>query len=82
MVSLFLLMLLMMCRNQSPFHNGLQMKIDGLNKSRNIISFALTLDEFYRISVCTSAREMWEILRVTHEGIDDVKRARRNSLIQ
>jgi len=25
---------------------------------------------------------MWEILRVTHEGIDDVKRARKNSLIQ
>jgi len=25
---------------------------------------------------------MWEILRVTHEGTDDVKRARKNSLIQ
>ncbi|XP_027932802.1 uncharacterized protein LOC114188414 [Vigna unguiculata] len=51
-------------------------------RARNIISFALTLDEFYRISVCTSAQEMWEILRVTHEGTDDVKRARKNSLIQ
>jgi len=51
-------------------------------KARNIISSALTLDEFYRISVCTSAREMWEILRVTHEGTDEVKRARKNSLIQ
>jgi len=50
-------------------------------KARNIISFALTLDEFYKISVCTSAREMWEILRVTHVGTD-VKRARKNSLIQ
>ena len=51
-------------------------------KARNIISSALTLDEFYRISVCTSAQEMWEILRVNHEGTDDVKRARKNSLIQ
>jgi len=25
---------------------------------------------------------MWEILRVTHEVKDDVKRARKNSLIQ
>jgi len=25
---------------------------------------------------------MWEILRVTHEGIDDIKRARKNSFIQ
>ena len=51
-------------------------------KGRNIISSALTLDEFYRNSVCTSAREMLEILRVTHEGTDDDKRARKNSLIQ
>ena len=42
----------------------------------------LTLDEFYRISVCISAHKMWEILRVTHEGTDDVKQARKNSLIQ
>jgi len=48
----------------------------------NIISSALTLDEFYKISVCTSAQDMWEILCVTHEGTDDVKRARKNSLIQ
>jgi len=51
-------------------------------KARNIISSALTLNEFYRISVCTSAQEMWKILRVTHEGTDDVKRALKNSLIQ
>ena len=50
-------------------------------KAINIISSSLTLDEFYRISVYTSAREMWEILQVTHEGTDDVKRARKNSLI-
>ena len=51
-------------------------------RARNIISSALTLDEFYRILVCTSAQEMWEILRVTHEGTDDVKRVWKNSLIQ
>ena len=51
-------------------------------KAINIISSALTLDEFYRISVCSSAKDMWEILRVTHEGTDDVKRARKNSLIE
>ncbi|WVZ24060.1 hypothetical protein V8G54_002604 [Vigna mungo] len=40
-------------------------------KARNIISSALTVDEFYRISICKSAQEMWEVLRVTHEGTDD-----------
>jgi len=51
-------------------------------KARNIIPSALTLDEFYRISICTNARDMWEILRVTNEVTNDVKRARKNSLIQ
>ncbi|BAT97540.1 hypothetical protein VIGAN_09100800, partial [Vigna angularis var. angularis] len=51
-------------------------------KARNIISSALTVDEFYRISICKTAQEMWEVLRVTHEGTDDVKRARKNTLIQ
>jgi len=51
-------------------------------KARNIISSALTLDEFYRISICISAQEMWEILRVTHEGTDGGKKACKNSLIQ
>ncbi|XP_047150620.1 uncharacterized protein LOC124822638, partial [Vigna umbellata] len=51
-------------------------------KARNIISFAVVLDEFYRISICKTAQEMWEVLRVTHEGIDDVKRVRKNTLIQ
>ncbi|XP_052728077.1 uncharacterized protein LOC128195062 [Vigna angularis] len=51
-------------------------------KARNIIASALTVDEFYRVSVCKTAQEMWDVLRVTHEGTDDVKRARKNSLIQ
>ncbi|WVZ00453.1 hypothetical protein V8G54_026522 [Vigna mungo] len=51
-------------------------------KARNIISSALTVDEFYRISICKTAQEIWEVLRVTHEGTNDVKRARKNTLIQ
>ncbi|WVZ17702.1 hypothetical protein V8G54_010684 [Vigna mungo] len=51
-------------------------------KVRNIISSVVVLDEFYRISVCKTAHEMWEVLRVTHEGTEDVKRARKNTFIQ
>ncbi|WVZ15722.1 hypothetical protein V8G54_013288 [Vigna mungo] len=51
-------------------------------KARNIIASALTIDEFFRISQCKSAKEMWDILEVIHEGTDEVKRARKNSLIQ
>ncbi|XP_027903654.1 uncharacterized protein LOC114163549 [Vigna unguiculata] len=51
-------------------------------RAKNIISYALILDEFYRVSVCESAKEIWDVLEVTHEGTDEVKRARKNTLIQ
>ena len=50
--------------------------------AKNIITSALNLDEFFRVSQCSSAKEMWDILEVTHEGTSDVKRARKHALIQ
>ena len=47
-------------------------------KARNIIASALTIDEFFKISQCKSAKEMWDVLEVTHEGTYEVKRARKN----
>jgi len=40
------------------------------------------MDEFFRVSQCNSAKEMWEVLEVTHEGTNDVKLWRKHSLIQ
>jgi len=40
------------------------------------------MDEFFHVSQCKSAKEMWEVLEVTHEGTNDVKRARKHALIQ
>jgi len=50
--------------------------------AKNIITSALNSDEFLRISQCSSAKEMWDTLEVTHEGTNDVKRARKHTLIQ
>ncbi|XP_068504427.1 uncharacterized protein [Phaseolus vulgaris] len=50
--------------------------------AKNIKTSTLNMDEFFRVSQCNSAKEMWEILEVTHEGLDDVKGARKHSLIQ
>ncbi|XP_068498116.1 uncharacterized protein [Phaseolus vulgaris] len=50
--------------------------------AKNIITSALRCDEFFRVSQCSSAKEMWDILEVTHEGTTDVKRARKYALIQ
>jgi len=50
--------------------------------AKNILTSALNLDEFFRVSQCSSAKEMWHILEVTQEGTTDVKRARKHMLIQ
>ena len=50
--------------------------------AKNIITSALNSDEFFKISQCSPAKEMWDILEVTHEGTNDVKRARKHTLIQ
>jgi len=42
----------------------------------------LSCDEFFRVSQCSSTKEMWDILEVTHEGSNDVKRAKKHALIQ
>jgi len=49
--------------------------------AKKIITFALNLDEFFRVSQCSSTKEMWDILEVTHEGTGDLKRARKHTLI-
>jgi len=50
--------------------------------AKNIITSSLIMDEFFIISQCSSAKEMWEVLEVTHEYTKDVKRSRKHSLIQ
>ena len=44
--------------------------------AKNIITSALNSDEFSKISQCSSAKEMWDTLEVTHEGTNDVKSMR------
>ena len=34
-------------------------------KSKNIITFALGMDEYFRVSNCKNAKEMWDTLQVT-----------------
>ena len=48
-------------------------------KAKNIITASLSIDEFYRVSNCTTAKEMWDTLKLTHEGTTEVKRARMNT---
>ena len=49
-------------------------------KAKNIITFALCMDEYFSVSDCKNAKKMWDTLQVTHEGPTDVKRSRINTL--
>ena len=49
--------------------------------AKNITTFALNSDEFFKVLQCASAKEMYDILEVTHEGTTDVKIARKHALI-
>jgi len=48
---------------------------------KNILTSSLNIDELFRISQCKSAKDMWDVLEVTHEEINDVKRAWKHVLI-
>ncbi|KAK2984121.1 hypothetical protein RJ640_006274 [Escallonia rubra] len=52
------------------------------DKAKNIISYGLDMNEYNRVSACETAREMWRLLEVTHEGTNQVKETKINMLIQ
>ena len=49
-------------------------------KAKNIITSALGIDEYFRVSNCKHEKDMWDTLQVTHEGTTNVKRSRINTL--
>ncbi|KAK2995514.1 hypothetical protein RJ640_001600 [Escallonia rubra] len=52
------------------------------DKVKNIISCGLDINEYNRVSACETAREMWRLLEVTHEGTNQVKETKINMLVQ
>ena len=49
-------------------------------KAKNIITLALGIGEYFRVSNCSNAKEMWDTLQLTHESTSDDKRSRINTL--
>jgi len=50
-------------------------------QQKNIINFALNLDEFFRVSYHSVMKKMWDILKVTHEEAIEAERTRKHALI-
>src|SRR3954464_14632363 len=57
-------------------------KVLADKKAINLLQGALSMDEFFRVSACTTAKEIWDTLVETHEGTTEVKRSRLNTLSQ
>src|SRR3954471_14551680 len=51
-------------------------------KAISLLHGALSMDEFFRVSTCTTSKEIWDTLVETHEGTAEVKRSRLNTLSQ
>ena len=50
-------------------------------KAMNALFCALTKEEFNRMSIATSANQVWHILQVTHEGTNKVKESKVSILV-
>lgn len=63
--------------------NGLFVPTSVVNKKIiNILQNALSMDEFFLVSQCTTTKQIWVTLVETHEGTAEVKRSRLNTLSQ
>ncbi|GLT88135.1 hypothetical protein SLE2022_061740 [Rubroshorea leprosula] len=51
------------------------------NKAISMLQYALNPTEYHRVSGCDTAKEMWDMLEVTHEGTSQVKESKINRLI-
>ena len=56
-------------------------KIELNAKAMNLLYCALDPTEFNRVSTCSSAKEIWDTLEVTHEGTSQVKQSKINMLV-
>jgi len=51
-------------------------------KAKKLLYFGLGPDEYTRISECESTKDIWKALQVAHEGTNQVKQSRVESLMR
>jgi len=67
-----------MARQSKPheFDSDDYRKMEKNARAKKLMYFGLGLDEYTRISECESAKEIWNAVRVAHEGTKQVKQSR------
>ncbi|XP_028106101.1 uncharacterized protein LOC114305199 [Camellia sinensis] len=66
---------------ESEWSSAYYKDIQGNVKAVNMLYCALDATEFNRICTCTTAKEIWDKLIVTHEGTTQVKESRVSVLV-
>jgi len=56
-------------------------KVQDDKKAKNILTFGLSFEDFFHTARCKSAKEIWKMFEVTHEGTTYVTRARKHTLV-
>ncbi|XP_069152697.1 uncharacterized protein [Solanum lycopersicum] len=51
-------------------------KIEKVYKEKTLLLCGIGPDEFNRVSVCESAKEIWDCLKIAHEGTEQVKESK------
>ncbi|GAV61060.1 UBN2 domain-containing protein, partial [Cephalotus follicularis] len=51
------------------------------SKAKHVLFCAIGPNEFNRISLCGTAKEMWDLLEVTYEGTNQVKESKISMLV-
>ncbi|VFQ66131.1 unnamed protein product [Cuscuta campestris] len=57
-------------------------KVENYAKAINMLYCAVNPDDYRKISCCTTTKEMWDKLKVTYEGTDQVREAKIDFLTQ
>ena len=63
-------------KKSSEFDSDDFKKLEKNARAKKLLYFGLGLDEYTRISECESTKEIWNALRVAHEGTNQVKQSR------
>ncbi|XP_047270383.1 uncharacterized protein LOC124899525 [Capsicum annuum] len=63
----------MFVKTRREFDNEDQNKVKKNYKAKKLLVCGIGPNEYNRISTCENAKKIWDCLRTTHEGTNDVK---------
>ncbi|PNX80237.1 phytoalexin-deficient 4-2 protein [Trifolium pratense] len=66
----------LLAKLENDWNEDDQKKVQYDFKARNILISSIGVNEFYAISHCKTAKEMWDALSNIYEGTDDVKQSK------